>query len=234
MSISNKIRDRIKKAGKRFHANDNISEFIEEKEYDLLIGELTDKFQEVLKGLVIDVDTDPNSKGTAKRLAKMYVNELMEGRFYPAPEVTAFPNDGSHGTDPYQGMLVVRAELKSMCSHHHQPVSGVAYIGIIPTKKVIGLSKYVRIAQHCARRGTLQEELCGDIASAIMESTGSENVGVHIAAEHGCCTNRGIMAASSLTQTTVLHGMFYMSSVKDEFFNNIKLQASQSSKYSCL
>ncbi len=234
MSISNKIRDRIKKAGKRFHANDNISEFIEEKEYDLLIGELTDKFQEVLKGLVIDVETDPNSKGTAKRLAKMYVNELMEGRFYPAPEVTAFPNDGSHGTDPYQGMLVVRAELKSMCSHHHQPVSGVAYIGIIPTKKVIGLSKYVRIAQHCARRGTLQEELCGDIASAIMESTGSENVGVHIAAEHGCCTNRGIMAASSLTQTTVLHGMFYMSSVKDEFFNNIKLQASQSSKYSCL
>lgn len=234
MSISNKIRDRIKKAGKRFHANDNISEFIEEKEYDLLIGELTDKFQEVLKGLVIDVDTDPNSKGTAKRLAKMYVNELMEGRFYPAPEVTAFPNDGSHGTDPYQGMLVVRAELKSMCSHHHQPVSGVAYIGIIPTKKVIGLSKYVRIAQHCARRGTLQEELCGDIATAIMESTGSENVGVHIAAEHGCCTNRGIMAASSLTQTTVLHGMFYMSSVKEEFFNNIKLQASQSSKYSCL
>lgn len=234
MSISEKITQRIKKAGKRFHANDNISEFIDEKEYDLLIAELTDKFQGVLKSLVIDVDTDPNSKGTAKRLAKMYVNELMEGRFYPAPEVTAFPNDGSHGTDPYQGMLVVRAELKSMCSHHHQPVSGVAYIGIIPTKKVIGLSKYVRIAQHCARRGTLQEELCGDIASAIMESTGSENVGVHIAAEHGCCTNRGIMAASSLTQTTVLHGMFYMSSVKEEFFNNIKLQASQSSKYSCL
>lgn len=234
MSISEKITQRIKKAGKRFHANDNISEFIEDKEYDLLIAELTDKFQGVLKSLVIDVETDPNSKGTAKRLAKMYVNELMEGRFYPAPEVTAFPNDGSHGTDPYQGMLVVRAELKSMCSHHHQPVSGVAYIGIIPTKKVIGLSKYVRIAQHCARRGTLQEELCGDIASAIMESTGSENVGVHIAAEHGCCTNRGIMAASSLTQTTVLHGMFYMSSVKEEFFNNIKLQASQSSKYSCL
>lgn len=234
MSTSEKITARLKKAGKRFHANDNISDFIEEKEYDLLIEELTDKFQGVLKSLVIDVDTDPNSKGTAKRLAKMYVNELMSGRFYPAPDVTAFPNDGSHGTDPYQGMLVVRAELKSMCSHHHQPVSGVAYIGIIPTKKVIGLSKYVRIAQHCARRGTLQEELCGDIASAIMESTGSENVGVHIAAEHGCCTNRGIMAASSLTQTTVLHGMFYMSSVKEEFFNNIKLQASQSSKYSCL
>lgn len=234
MSVSEKIIQRIKKAGKRFHANDNISDFIEEKEYDLLIGELTEKFQGVLKSLVIDVDSDPNSKGTAKRLAKMYVNELMEGRFHPAPDVTAFPNDGSHGTDPYSGMLVVRAELKSMCSHHHQPVSGVAYIGIIPTNKVIGLSKYVRIAQHCARRGTLQEELCGDIAQAIMEATSSENVGVHIAAEHGCCTNRGVMAASSLTQTTVLHGMFYMSSVKEEFFNNIKLQAAAQNKYSCL
>ena len=157
----------------------------------------------------------------------------MAGRFHPAPEVTAFPNDGSHGTDPYNGMLVVRAELKSMCSHHHQPVTGTAYIGIIPTSKVIGLSKYVRIAQHCARRGTLQEELCGDIAQAIQEATGSENVAVHIAAEHGCCTNRGIMASSSLTQTTVLHGMFYIDGIKHEFFQNVKLQASQN-KYSCL
>jgi GTP cyclohydrolase I len=130
-------------------------------------------------------------------------------------------------------MLVVRAELKSMCSHHHQPVSGVAYIGIIPAQKVIGLSKYVRIAQHCARRGTLQEELCGDIADAIMEATGSENVAVHIAAEHGCCTNRGIMATSSLTQTTVVHGMFFINSLKEEFFDNIKLQATHS-RYSCL
>lgn len=233
MSISKKIIERIKKAGKRFHANDNISEFIEEKEYDLLVGEVTEKFQEVLRSLVIDVDTDPNSIGTAKRLAKMYINEIMEGRYHPAPDVAAFPNDGSHGTDPYTGMLVVRAELKSMCSHHHQPVTGVAYIGIIPTQKVIGLSKYVRIAQHCARRGTLQEELCGDIARAIMEATGSENVAVHIAAEHGCCTNRGIMASSSLTQTTVVHGMFYINSIKEEFFDNVKLQSSHS-RYACV
>jgi GTP cyclohydrolase I len=182
---------------------------------------------------VIDTKNDPNSKGTARRLAKMYVLEIMSGRFEPPPDVTAFPNDGSCGTDPYQGMLVVRAELKSMCSHHHQPVTGTAYIGIIPTNKVIGLSKYVRLAQHCARRGTLQEELCGDIAKVIMEATGSENVGVHLAAEHGCCTNRGIMASSSLTQTTVLHGMFYINSIKQEFFDNIKLQSSQN-KYSTL
>lgn len=233
MAISDKIKDRIMVKGSRFHCNDNISEFIkDDDERQQLILEVAGKFQEVLKSLIIDVDNDPNSRGTAGRLAKMYVNEIMSGRYDPAPSVAAFPNDGSHGTDPYRGMLVVRAELKSMCSHHHQPVSGVAYIGIIPTEKVIGLSKYVRLAQHCARRGTLQEELCGDIAQVIMEATKSENVAVHIAADHGCCTNRGIMATSSLTQTTVLHGMFYINSIKEEFFDNIKLQASHS-KYSC-
>lgn len=225
--------DQLKKEGKRFHSNDNLSEYLDDSKIETLIAETADKFEGVLKSLLIDIENDPNAKGTAKRLAKMYWNELFEGRYYPSPEVTSFPNDGSHGTDPYSGMLVVRAELKSVCSHHHQPVTGVAYIGIIPTTKVIGLSKYVRIAQHCARRGTLQEELCGDIAKAIMSATSSENVAVHIAGEHGCCTNRGIMASSSLTQTTVLHGMFYISSIKDEFFNNIKLQSSHS-KYSCL
>lgn len=233
MAISDDIKERISKSGARFHCNDNISEFIkDDDERRQLILEVAGKFQEVLKSLIIDVDNDPNSRGTAGRLAKMYVNEIMSGRYDPPPSVASFPNDGSHGTDPYRGMLVVRAELKSMCSHHHQPVSGVAYIGIIPTEKVIGLSKYVRLAQHCARRGTLQEELCGDIAQVIMEATKSENVAVHIAADHGCCTNRGIMATSSLTQTTVLHGMFYINSIKQEFFDNIKLQATHS-KYSC-
>jgi GTP cyclohydrolase IA len=233
MSVSEQIIEKIKQDGARFHANDNISKYINDEERALLLNEVTDKFDAVLRSLVIDVDSDPNSKGTAKRLAKMYINELMSGRYFPDPDVTAFPNDGSHGTKEYKGMLTIRAELKSMCSHHHQIVSGVAYIGIIPGSKVIGLSKYVRIAQHCARRGTLQEELCNDIALEIMKATDSENVAVHIAAEHGCCTNRGVMAASSLTQTTVLHGMFYINSVKTEFFDNIKLQSSQS-KYSCV
>lgn len=231
--VSKEIIKRLKDANHRYFANDNISKFLDDNTRQHLVDEVSEKFEDVLRALLIDVDNDPNSKGTARRLAKMYINELMEGRFYEAPEVTSFPNDGSHGTDRYSGMLVVRAELKSMCSHHHQPVTGTAYIGIIPSTKVIGLSKYVRLAQHCARRGTLQEELCGDIAEAIMKATESENVAVHIAAEHGCCTNRGIMASSSLTQTTVLHGMFYISSIKEEFFDNIKLQSSQN-KYSCL
>jgi GTP cyclohydrolase I len=128
-------------------------------------------------------------------------------------------------------MLVVRAELKSMCSHHHQPVTGVAYIGIIAADTLIGLSKYSRIAQWCARRGTLQEELALDIAREIANATGSKDVGVHLGAEHGCCTNRGIMATSSLTQTTVLKGAFNEDAgTKKEFFDNIKLQQSAGGK----
>jgi len=225
MAISEVIKARLKDAGVRYFANDNISKYILEDERAMLVDELTGKFEHVLQSMVIDTVNDPNSAETARRLAKMYVYELFEGRYFPPPEVTAFPNDGSAGTKPYHGLLTIRAELKSICSHHHQTVSGVAYIGIIPKTKVIGLSKYVRLAQHCARRGTLQEELCNDIAETIMLATESENVAVHVAAEHGCCTNRGVMAKSSLTQTTVLHGMFYINSVKQEFFDNIKMQS---------
>ena len=222
MTVSETIRNRIKADGGRYWAGDNISKYIYFDEYDRLIEETTEAFEHVLDALVIDRETDPNSKGTAKRLAKMYFNEVMSGRYNPAPDATSFPNDGN---DAYTGMLVVRSELKSMCSHHHQPVTGVAYIGIIAAQKLIGLSKYTRIAQWCARRGTLQEELCNDIAREIQKATGSDNVAVYIQATHGCCENRGIMAHSSLTQTTVLKGAFNEDAgTKKEFFDNIKLQ----------
>jgi GTP cyclohydrolase I len=220
--LSAALRDRMKTDGKRFWAGDNISEYLDETLKSQLIDEATDAFERVLDTLLIDRENDPNSKGTARRLAKMYYNEIMAGRYESPPDATAFPNDT---TDRYEGMLVVRSELRSMCSHHHQPVAGVAYIGIIAAQKLIGLSKYTRIAQWCARRGTLQEELCNDIAREIMKATDSENVAVYIQAEHGCCTNRGIMAHSSLTQTTVLKGAFKDDSgTKKEFFDNIKLQ----------
>ena len=222
LNLSQVIRKRLKDADKRYWAGDNISEFITNKEKDLLVDELTGKFEGVLESLIIDTTTDPNSQGTARRLAKMYVYEIMAGRYEESPNATAFPND-TEGA--YDGMLVVRSELKSMCSHHHQPVSGVAYIGIIAGPKLIGLSKYTRIAQWCARRGTLQEELCMDIAREIEFATGSTDVAVYIQATHGCCENRGIMAHSSLTQTTVLRGAFKADqSVKKEFFDTIKLQ----------
>ena len=222
MEKSEELKARLDDAGIRYWAGDNISSVMHPGDKEALIQELEAKFEKVLDGLVIDIKHDPNSQKTARRLSKMYINELMSGRYDPMPNATAFPN---HTDDRYTGMLVVRSELLSMCSHHHQPVKGVAYIGIIAADTLIGLSKYTRIAQWCARRGTLQEELAMDIAREIQNATGSNDVGVYIQATHGCCENRGIMAHSSLTQTTVLKGAFNEDhGTKKEFMDNIKLQ----------
>ena len=222
MAKSDEIKNKLKEAGIRYWAGDNISQVLEEGDKQELIKELTPKFEAIIDSLVIDRDSDPNSMDTGRRLAKMYINELMSGRYNPMPNATAFPN---HIEDGYKGMLVVRSELRSVCSHHHQPVAGVAYIGILAAEKLIGLSKYTRIAQWCSRRGTLQEELNNLIAREIMKATGSKNVGVYVQETHGCCENRGIMAHSSLTQTTVLEGAFFEDAgTKAEFFNQIKLQ----------
>lgn len=222
MNLSQAIRSRMRSNGKRFWAGDNISEYISPSDKEHLINEATTAFEQVLDTLLIDRETDPNSKGTARRLAKMYFNEIMSGRYDSSPDCTSFPNDSE---ERYEGMLVVRSELRSVCSHHHQPVTGVAYIGIIAAQKLIGLSKYSRIAQWCSRRGTLQEELANDIAKEIGRATGAQDLGVYIQAQHGCCENRGIMAHSSLTQTTVLKGAFKNDpGTKKEFFDNIKLQ----------
>ena len=222
MNKTQEIKARLDEANIRYWAGDNISEVLQTGDKEELIDEASIAFEGVLDALLIDRFNDPNSKGTAKRLAKMYYNEIMAGRYEIAPSATAFPNDSD---ERYEGMLVVRSELKSMCSHHHQPVQGVAYIGIIAAEKLIGLSKYTRIAQWCARRGTLQEELANDIAREIQLATDTEHLGVYIQATHGCCENRGIMATSSLTQTTVLKGSFKDDAgTKKEFFDNIKLQ----------
>ena len=222
-NLADVIRFKMQREGKRFWAGDNISDYVSEEHKAILIKEATEAFEKVLDTLLIDRENDPNSQGTANRLAKMYFNEVMSGRYDTAPDATAFPNDSE---DRYEGMLVVRSELRSMCSHHHQPVTGVAYIGIIAANKLIGLSKYTRIAQWCARRGTLQEELCNNIAREIMKATDSENVGVYIEMTHGCVENRGVMAHSSLTQTTVLKGAFLSDpGTKKEFFDNIQLQS---------
>jgi len=222
--VCDHLRFKFKRDGKRFWAGDNISEYIDDEMKAQLIDEATEAFERVLDTLLIDRENDPNSRGTARRLAKMYFNEIMSGRYDSRPDATAFPNDSE---DRYEGMLVVRSELRSMCSHHHQPVSGVAYIGIIAAQKLIGLSKYTRIAQWCARRGTLQEELAIDIAREIQRATESDNVGVYLRMTHGCCENRGIMAHDSSTTTTVLRGAFNQdASTKKEFFDTLSLQES--------
>ena len=222
MKISQKIKERVLSAGARAWANDNISDYMEEGEKQQLIEEAMPAFENVLQSLVIDTETDPNSMDTARRMAKMYINEIMSGRYDPMPNPSAFPNYIEGG---YEGMLVVRSELTSLCSHHHQTVKGVAYIGIIAGPKLLGLSKYTRIAQWCARRGTLQEELNVMIANKIQEITGTDHVGVYVQATHGCCENRGIKAHSSLTQTTVLRGAFKDEpDGRKEFIDNVKLQ----------
>jgi len=222
--ISDTIRQRVIDAGDRYHAGDNISKHIKDEEIPLLIKEVTANYRKTLQSLIIDVDNDPNSMDTDRRWAKQMVNELMYGRFFHAPNVTAFPNIETEHNDKYEGMLVVRAEIRSMCSHHHQPVKGTCFIGILPSDKVIGLSKYSRIAQWCARRGTLQEDLVQNIMKEIKNATDCRDVGVHIMATHGCMENRGVMAHSSLTQTTALSGQFFSESIKREFFDNIAMQ----------
>ena len=220
--VSEVIRQKLEEDGKRYWAGDNISDYVSDEDKQDLIEELTGKFEGVLDSLLIDRHTDPNSMDTPRRLAKMYINEIMGGRYEKAPKVTAFPN-----VDPdtrYGGIIVTRAELISMCSHHHQPVKGVAYIGLLAGVKVIGLSKYARIAQWCANRGTLQEELTMTIADELMKHTGTKDLAVYVQATHGCMEHRGVHAHSSLTQTTELRGQFFNPSVKNEFLDYIKMQ----------
>lgn len=222
MGIADKIRKELDKTGKRYWAGDNISEFISDTDKQSLIDELTEKFEGVLDTLLIDRHTDPNSMDTPRRLAKMYMNEIMSGRYDAPPKVTAFPNNDPNSR--YGGMLVARAEIISMCSHHHQPVKGVCYIGLLAGQNLIGLSKYARIAQWVARRGTLQEELTMQIANELIEHTGTKDLAVYIQATHGCMENRGVIAHSSLTQTTELRGQFFNPSVKNEFLDYLKMQ----------
>mgnify|MGYP003643952589 CR=1 FL=1 len=222
MSVSEHIAEVMRKDGKRFWASDNISEYVSDDTREALIEELTEKFGDVLDTLLIDQENDPNSEDTARRMAKMYYNEIMTGRYDKQPKVTSFPNDNPD--DRYAGILTVRAEIKSMCSHHHQPVRGIAIIGLLPGTRMIGLSKYARIAQWLSRRGTLQEELTRQIAEYVMKLAGTEDVGVYIQATHGCMENRGVCAHSSLTQSTVVHGQFFNPSVKNEWMDHVKNQ----------
>ena len=220
MKISDKIKQRLEIDGKKYFASDNISKYIQAGETAELIEEVEVAFEQVLQSLIIDTKNDPNSMGTAHRLAKMYINEIMGGRYLPDPRITSFPNDGQ-----YDQLIVVRADIKSMCSHHHQPVSGVCYIGCLPGDEVIGLSKYTRVAQHLSNRGHLQEELTEMIATRIEKLTKSKGVAVYIKARHGCCENRGILASNSSTQTTVVKGELKSNiNLKQEFMDNIKLQ----------
>ena len=214
-SISSKIRERIKKAGDRFHANDNISKHIQPGELAELQNEVETKLKGVLDSLVIDTDNDHNTQDTARRVAKMYVNEVFGGRYNPMPRVTSFPNVG------YKSMYTSGPiSIRSTCAHHLQNIVGNAWVGIIPNGEVIGLSKFNRIVHHIAERPQIQEEMTTQVAEALQKYAKTPNVAVLIKAEHHCMTQRGVREHESDMTTAILLGAFDKHApLKKEFYD---------------
>ena len=214
MSASEQIRKRLQEAGKRFHGNDNISEFIKEGELDLLQKEVQDKLQEVLETLCIDTKNDHNTNETAKRVAKMWLRETFGGRYVSAPRVTSFPNMG------YKSMYTSGPiSIRSTCAHHFQNIVGNAWVGIIPNGEVIGLSKFNRIIHHIVERPQIQEEMTSQIADALKEYAHTKHIAVVVKAEHHCMTHRGVREHESDMTTAIMLGAFKDDpATRDEFY----------------
>ena len=218
MAISDKIRQRLIDNGVRFFSNDNISEYIEEREIDKLVDEVAKKMEGVLSSLVIDTENDHNTQDTAHRVAKMFVKETFSGRFNPAPKITAFPNVTEYDQLYVTGPISIR----STCAHHFQNIVGRAYIGVYPGKNVIGLSKFNRIADWIASRPQIQEEMTVQIADAVEKETEAAGVAVLIQAEHHCMTHRGVKEHESDMTTAIMRGVFQTDkSLKKEFYDII-------------
>jgi GTP cyclohydrolase I len=216
MAMSDKIRERLQASGKRFFSNDNISQYVDEKEIDKLVEEVTKKMEGVLQSLVIDTENDHNTQDTARRVAKMMVKETFAGRFNPAPKITAFPNVTQYDQLYVTGPITIR----STCAHHFQNIVGRAYIGVFPGKNVIGLSKFNRIADWIASRPQIQEEMTVQIADAIEAETEAAGVAVLIQAEHHCMTHRGVKEHESDMTTAIMRGVFQTDkSLKKEFYD---------------
>lgn len=217
--VSDVIRGRIEKAGAAFFCNDNISAYLEPGDREKLVDEVAAKMEDVLKSLVIDIDHDHNTHDTARRVAKMFVNETMGGRFKPMPAVTSFPN-----ASEYEGLYTIGPiKIRSMCAHHLMPIFGDCWIGVSPGSKVIGLSKFNRIADWISARPSIQEELTSHIADEIAKVSEAPGVAVLIKATHGCCTMRGVMADSNTMTTTVMRGDFLSNTdLKKEFLGLTK------------
>ena len=204
--VSVKIRERLKQAQKRFHANDNISEFIEPGELELLLDEVQDKMQGVLDSMVIDTTHDHNTRATARRVAKMYVNEVFRGRYVKPPSITEFPN-AEHLNEL---MIVGPITVRSACSHHFCPVIGRVWIGVMPNEhtNVIGLSKYARLAEWIMGRPQIQEEAVVQLADLIMDKTQPDGLAIVMEASHYCMAWRGVKDMDSKMINSVMRGVF--------------------------
>jgi GTP cyclohydrolase IA len=204
--MSVKIRERVKAAKKRFHANDNIAEFIEPGELALLLDEVEVKMQGVLESLVIDTDNDHNTTNTARRVAKMYLNEVFKGRYVKGPDVTEFPN-AEHLNEL---MIVGPITVRSACSHHFCPVIGKVWIGVMPNEhtNVIGLSKYARMAEWIMNRPQIQEEAVVQLADLIQQKTQPDGMAIVMEATHYCMAWRGVKDMDSRMINSVMRGCF--------------------------
>ena len=213
--ISNIIKQRLKQANARFHSNDNISEYINPGELELLQDEVARKLQLVLNSLVIDTKNDHNTRETAKRVAKMYIHEIFAGRFLPTPKVTAFPNMG------YKSLYTSGPiSIRSTCAHHFQNIVGKCWVGIIPEDEVIGLSKFNRLVHHIAERPQIQEEMTTQIALALSEYAKTAHVAVVVKAEHHCMTHRCVKEHESDMTTAIMLGAFDKDpALKQEFYD---------------
>ncbi len=204
--VSVKIRERIQAARKRFHSNDNIAEFIQPGEMEALLDEVEVKMQGVLDSLVIDTENDHNTGDTARRVAKMYLNEVFRGRYVNAPSGTEFPN-AEHLNEL---MIVGPITVRSACSHHFCPVIGKIWIGVLPNEhtNVIGLSKYARLAEWVMGRPQIQEEAVVQLADLIMEKTQPDGLAIVMEASHYCMAWRGVKDMDSCMINSVMRGVF--------------------------
>ena len=204
--VSVKIRERLQAARKRFNANDNISEFIEPGELEKLLDEVTQKMEGVLDSLVIDTARDHNTKDTARRVAKMYVNEVFKGRYVKPPAITEFPNAERLN----ELMIVGPITVRSACSHHFCPVIGTLWIGVLPNEhtNVIGLSKYARVAEWIMGRPQIQEEAVVQLADLIQAKTKPDGLAIVMEATHYCVAWRGVKDLDSKMINSVMRGVF--------------------------
>lgn len=204
--VSVKIRERLRAARQRFNANDNIAEFIEPGEIEKLLDEVEHKMQGVLDSLVIDTESDHNTSNTARRVAKMYINEVFKGRYVEGPAITEFPNAERLN----ELMIVGPITVRSACSHHFCPVIGRVWIGVMPNERtnVIGLSKYARLAEWIMGRPQIQEEAVVQLADLIQQKTKPDGLAIVMEATHFCMAWRGVKDMDSKMINSVMRGVF--------------------------
>jgi GTP cyclohydrolase I len=204
--ISRRIRSRLEHANRRYHANDNIAEFVENGELDALLEEVTQKFEGVLESLVIDTARDHNTRGTARRVAKMYLHEVFRGRYVSAPPVTEFPNIERLN----ELMIVGPITVRSACSHHFCPIIGRVWVGVMPNEhsNLIGLSKYARLCEWVMSRPQIQEEAVTQLSGLLNDMMQPDGLAIVMEADHFCMHWRGVKDNESKMINSVMRGSF--------------------------